>query len=181
MPRFYIRARVTADHLLAIAAPTLAAAKRKVSVCVIPGIASRYTAVLYAGSITTKLRKSSKRDAEAALAKRLKHNSRRGTSTVNPAGPGGWPSRPASCYPVPMSTTLDPDTERLAQKLAAETGQPVEAVIRDAIEAHADRKAKLAKLREELANAVADPRRYTMDEVSAHLAAKRDELAKEGF
>lgn len=82
-----------------------------------------------------------------------------------------------------MNTTLpaDPDTERLARKLAADTGRPVEAVVRDAIGEHAARQAKLAELRATLEASIADPRRYTMDEVSAYLAAKRDELAKEGF
>lgn len=46
---------------------------------------------------------------------------------------------------------------------------------------HAINKVKLVILRDELATAVADPHRYSMDDAKAALAAERANLAKEGF
>lgn len=71
-------------------------------------------------------------------------------------------------------------TSDAAKWVEAEIAAGHFATAEDAI-SHAINRAKLVGLREELAAAVADPRRYTIGEVKTHLAAKRDELAKEGF
>lgn len=76
-----------------------------------------------------------------------------------------------------MKVELTPET---AKWVEAELAAGHFATAEDAI-SHAVNRAKLIELREELAAAVADPRRYSVDEAKAHLAAKRDELAKEGF
>lgn len=76
-----------------------------------------------------------------------------------------------------MKVELTPEAARWVEtELAAGHFATAE----DAIEA-AVITAKLTGLREELAAAISNPHRYTMDQVKNHLAAKRAELIKEGF
>lgn len=70
MPKFFVSAEVRGTHLLELQAPTLAAAKRKAGLCVIPGCASRYVAVLHAGDIRVKTRRAPQAVAEKVNADR---------------------------------------------------------------------------------------------------------------
>lgn len=79
-------------------------------------------------------------------------------------------ARVAACNRCWMSISLDKRWQLFVKEQVEQGRYKTEAeVVEDGLRLIAEREAKLAELRQSIADSIADPRRYTVAEVQAHL------------